>query len=165
MKLSKSMLAAGVVTTIAAASVVGIGAASAQSNSGDSIVDKIATKFSLNRDEVQSVFDEKHEEREAEHEQRQATRLQELVDNGTITAEQKTSLEAKHEEMEAKREAMRDQDLSRKEMRTQMETARTELEAWAKEQGIDLDAIRPEGMEMRMEHGGGHHGEMNGTEQ
>ncbi len=166
MKLSKSMLAAGVVTTIAAASVVGIGAASAQSNSDDSIVDKIAAKFSLNRDEVQSVFDEKHEEIEAKRDEKQATRLQELVDNGTITAEQKTALQAKLDEMEAKRDALRDQDLSREEIRAQMETVSTEFEAWATEQGIDLKAIRPVGMSMGMHMGhGGHHGEMIDSEQ
>lgn len=164
MKLSKSMLAAGVVTTIAVASVVGIGSASAHSNSGDSIVDKIATKFSLNRDEVQLVFDEKHEERHAEREERQETRLQELVDNGMITSEQKTALQAKYEEMQAKRQALHDQDLSHEEMRTQMEAARTEFEAWATEQGIDLEAIRPEGMGMRMGHGR-HHKDMKYSEQ
>ena len=165
MKLSRSMLAAGVVTTIAVASVVGIGAASAQTDTGTSIVDRIATRFNLNRDEVQTVFDEKHDEMEAEHEQRQAMRLQELVDNGTLTAEQKTALEAKHEEMETKREALKDQDLTREEVRTQMETARTEFEAWAKDQGIDLDAIRPAGG-MGMRHGrGGFEGARDGAGQ
>ena len=95
MKLSRSMLAAGVVTTIAAASVMGIGAASAQSSSGTSIVDRIATKFNLNRDEVQSVFDEKHEEMQAKRAEKQSTKLQELVDNGMLTADQKTALQAK----------------------------------------------------------------------
>jgi len=155
MKISKSMLAAGVVTTITAASIMGIGAASAQSNSGNNIVDKIATKFSLNRDEVQSVFDEQHDEKKAKHEQRQATRLQELVDNGTITANQKTALEAKRTEMESKRDALKDQNLTREEIRTQMESTRIEFEAWAKDQGIDLGAIRPEGMGRGGQHRGG----------
>jgi len=149
------MLAAGVFTTITAASIMGIGAASAQSNSGNNIVDKIATKFSLNRDEVQSVFDEQHDEKKAKHEQRQATRLQELVDNGTITANQKTALEAKRTEMESKRDALKDQNLTREEIRTQMESTRIEFEAWAKDQGIDLGAIRPEGMGRGGQHRGG----------
>lgn len=155
MKISKSVLAAGVFTTITAASIMGIGAASAQSNSGNNIVDKIATKFSLNRDEVQSVFDEQHDEKKAKHEQRQATRLQELVDNGAITADQKTALEAKRTEMESKRDALKDQNLTREEIRTQMESTRIEFEAWAKDQGIDLGAIRPEGMGRGGQHRGG----------
>jgi polyhydroxyalkanoate synthesis regulator phasin len=145
------MLAAGVVTTIAAASALGIGAASAQSSSGTSIVDRIATKFNLNRDEVQTVFDEQHTEMEANHEQEQSTRLQALVDKGTITADQKTALEAKHTEMEAARDALKDQNLTREEMHTKMDAARTEFETWAKDQGIDLATIRPMG---GMVHGG-----------
>jgi len=158
------MLAAGVVTTIAAASIVGIGAASAQSNSGNNIVDKIAAKFSLNRDEVQSVFDEQHDEKKAKHEQRQATRLQELVDNGAMTADQKTALEAKRTEMESKRDALKDQNLTREEIRTQMESTRIEFEAWAKDQGIDLSVIRPEDGMMKGHHDGPRGG-MNGTDQ
>ena len=164
MKISKSMLAGGIVTTITAASILGVGAVSAQSSSRDSIVDKIATKFPINRDELQSVFDEQHDEMEAKHEQRQATRLQELVDNGTITADQKTALQAKHEEMEAKRETLKDQNVTREEIHTQMETARTEFETWAKDQGIDLKAIRPEGG-MGIGRHGGPRGGMEGSEQ
>jgi polyhydroxyalkanoate synthesis regulator phasin len=158
------MLAAGVVTTIAAASVMGIGAASAQSSSGTSIVDRIATKFNLNRDEVQSVFDEKHDEMQANRAEKQSTKLQELVDNGTLTADQKTALQAKQEEMHSAMESLRDQNLSREEMRTKMEDGRTEFEAWAKDQGIDLESIRPEGG-MGMGHRGGPRGDMNGVDQ
>lgn len=146
MKLSKSMLAAGVVTTIAVAGVAGIGAASAHSNGNDTMVDRIATKFGLNRDEVQTVFNDQREEMHEQREERNATRLQELVDDGTLSAEQKTALEAKHEEMETAREALRDQNLSREEMREQMETSREEFKTWAESQGIDIDDIRPEGM-------------------
>jgi competence protein ComGC len=154
MKLSKSMLAAGVVTTVAIASVAGIGAASAHSNGNDSIVDRIATKFNLNREEVQTVFDEQHEKMEAERKQEQETRLQELVDNGTLTEEQKTALQAKREEMHAKMEALRDQDLTHEEIHTQMETAREEFKTWAESQGIDLSTIHPEGMGHRGPRGG-----------
>lgn len=146
MKITKSMLAAGAVTTVAFASLAGLGTVSAQSNSGNDkgIVDSISTKFGLNKDEVQAVFDEHKDEMHANREQKHEQRLQSLVDNGTISAEQKAALETKHDEMEAARKALENQDINRKEMHVQMEKAREEFKAWAVEQGINLDEINPE---------------------
>ena len=160
MKLSKNLLAAIAVTTIASGSIIGIGAASAQSsnNGQDSLVSKIAEKFNLDKTAVQSVFDEQHAAREAEIQAKIADRLQSLVDSGKITAEQKTALEAKQAEMKATREALKDQNLTREEMHTKMEEARTTFETWAKDQGIDLSVIRPEGGPMgRGDHRRGMH--------
>jgi polyhydroxyalkanoate synthesis regulator phasin len=156
MKITKSMLAMGAVTAVALASLAGLGAASAQSSNGNdnSIVDKLATTFGLNREEVQTVFDEQRNEMHAEREANRSEHLQSLVDDGTITADQKTALEAKQEEMHAKRDALRDQDLSREEMHDAMEQARTEFEAWATEQGIDLDALHPNGEQGQGRHKG-----------
>jgi polyhydroxyalkanoate synthesis regulator phasin len=158
MKITKSMLAAGAVTTVAFASLAGLGTVSAQSNNpnGSSIVDSIATKFGLNKDEVQAVFDEHKDQMHANHEQRHEQRLQELVDNGTISADQKAALDAKHDEMEAAREALKNQDISREEMQEQMKKAHEEFKAWAIEQGIDPEDIKPE----ENHRGMGHHGRM-----
>ena len=156
MKLHKNMLAAGVVTTVAAGSLLGVSMASAQtSDGGTSIVDRIASTFNLNRDDVQNVFDEQRQERHEQMEQKHEEHLQQLVEDGTITSEQKDDLEAKHEEMRTLRESLKDQDLTREEMRNKMQEARSEFEAWAEDQGIDLESIRPEGKDgMRGRHGG-----------
>lgn len=146
MKISKSMLAAGAVTTVAVASLAGLGTVSAQSNgNGDGLVDKIATTFGLNNEEVQAVFDEQKAERQVQKEENRAEHLQELVDNGTITTEQRDALETKKEEMKAAHEALKDQDLTREEMRENKEQSREEFQQWAEEQGIDLESIKPEG--------------------
>ncbi len=111
---------AGVVTTVIAGSLIGANAASAQTSSGSSLVDKIVAKFNLNKDEVQAVFDEERTKQQAERAAEMSDRLQEKVDSGDITAEQKTLIEQKLAEQQTARE-----------------TERTELEKWASDNGID----------------------------
>jgi len=147
MKITKSMLAAGAVTTVAVASLTGLGVASAHSSNngnGNGLVDRVATTFGLNKDEVQTVFDEQKTEMHEQMEQNREQHLQSLVDDGTLTEDQKAALDAKHEEFEAAREAIKDQDISREEMHEQMEQAREEFKSWTESQGIDLEAIHPE---------------------
>ncbi len=134
MKVNKKLFVAGVVTAVSAGSFLGVNAASAAtSNDGSSIVDKLVSKFNLNRDEVQAVFDEQHDEMEAERAQEMSDRLQEKVDSGDITAEQKTLIENKLAEQKTAREA-----------------ERSELEAWATENNIDAKYLMG---------GRGHHGD------
>ena len=156
MKLSKNLLAAVAVTSIATGSIIGIGAVSAHGGgeNKDELVTKLAEKFNVDASEIETVFEEQHAEMELERDAKRAEHLQSLVDAGTITADQKTALETKFAEMETAREALKDQDLTREEIHTKMEEGRTAFEAWATEQGIDLDAIRPEGGHM----GGRGHG-------
>lgn len=147
MKISKNLLAALAVTTVATGSILGVSAASAHGNgeNSDELVTKLAEKFNVDESEIESVFEEQRTEMQAERETARAEHLQGLVDAGTITSDQKIALEAKLDEMKATREALRDQDLTREERHEKMEEARDSLEAWAKEQGIDLSAIHPEG--------------------
>lgn len=123
-----------------------------------SLVQKIASKFNLNKDEVQKVFDEDRSAREAEREKDQAERLQKLVDAGTITASQKTAIEAKIKEMKAERDANKDsmKDLSDTERKAKMDAKKTELETWAKQQGLDLTKLQ--GVLMGGHGRGGHNG-------
>lgn len=125
MKVSKSMFATGVVTTFAVASLAGLGVASAQGSNGNGTGNP---------------------EQKMEQRQEQRTeRLQTLVADGTLSEEQRVALEAKHEEMHTLRDQLRSQDLSHDEMHEQMEQAREKFEAWATEQGIDLQKLHPEG--------------------
>lgn len=150
MKISKSMLAAGAVTTVAVASLAGIGTASAHqgnNGNGDSIVDRLSTTFGLNREEVQTVFDEQKSERQEMRRENREKNLQGLVDSGVISEDQKNALDAKNEERKAAMKELKSQDLTKEEMRTQMNELRSEFKAWASEQGINLDNIHPEGHE------------------
>ena len=105
--------------------LVGLGGAGASALSGgstssDSLVDRLVEKFDLNKTEVQAVFDEEREARNAERQAEMSERLQDAVDDGDITAEQKTLIEKKLKELQAAREKQR-----------------TELEKWAEDNDID----------------------------
>lgn len=167
MKINKQLLAAVAVTTIATGSIIGISATSAHQTKGenkDELVTKLAEKFNVDASEVESVFDEQRATMEAERDSKREEHLQTLVDEGKITAEQKIALEAKFAEMKSARDELKNQNLTRDEMHTKMEEGRVAFKAWAEEQGIDLDAIRPEGG-LRFGPGGhGHHGPEDSTD-
>jgi hypothetical protein len=121
MQIKKSLLVAGAVTTVGLASLAGVNTVSAATDTtGDSLVSKLAQKFNVGEDEVQAVFDEDKQARQAEMRTALSERLQEAVDDGDITAAQKTLIENKRKELQAARDTERDA-----------------LDAWATEQGID----------------------------
>ena len=119
MKIAKRFLVAGTAATIGIASLAGVGV-SAQSTSQESLINRLAEAFNVSQEEVQTVFDEEKTARQAELAEERSEDLQTLVDDGTITAEQKTAIEAKQSELQ-----------------TQRESQKEELEAWAEENDID----------------------------
>lgn len=156
----KTLVIGGILGTVGVSALVGGNMVSAESSDSastgtdpmSSLVDKIASKFNLNKTEVQAVVDEQRTTMEAERESKRAEKLQALVDAGTITAAQKTAIEAKIKEMHTERESEKGsfKDLTDDQRKVKMEEKKTELEAWAKEQGIDLAKL--DGVLM----GGGH---------
>ncbi len=128
----KKRFVLGLATTgvaLSAAGLLGVASAATSTSTGSqNIVDKIATKFNLKKADVQAVFDAEHAEKETAHQAEQSAHLQTLVDKGTITADQKTKIEAKQKEMQSARQ-----------------TERTELEKWATDNGIDMQYLMPRG--------------------
>ncbi len=131
------MAIAATVATMGLASVSGLGLVSAASSTSgnDSLVDKIAQKFNLNKADVQKVFDDNKSAHKAEHQAEVSNKLQKAVDGGKLTSEQKTLIENKL-----------------KEFQTARDTERKELETWAQQNGIDAKYLMPRGM-----HGGDKH--------
>lgn len=163
----KQLVAAGIIGTVGIAGLTTFGIANAETSNNtetnpmSSLVDKIASTFNLDKSKVQEVFDAERAERDAEREQKHAERLQSLVDDGTISAAQKSAIEAKIKEMKTEREANKDdlKNLTGEERKTKMDEKRTALETWAKEQNLDLTKLKgvlggPGGG-----HGGGPRGE------
>lgn len=146
--LKSKILVAGAATAVGLSGVAGLSVVSAESalsaNKQSNLVDKLASKFSLNKEDVQKVFNEDRAEHKAAREQERSQQLQKLVEAGTITASQKTAIEAKVKELETARESNKDsaKDLTREERRAKIKEERAGLEAWAKEQGIDLTKLR-----------------------
>ncbi len=154
MRIKKSIVIAGTAATLGLASVGGIAAAATGSSSASttSLVDKIATKFNLNKDDVQKVFDTDRTEHQTEREQRYEDRLTQAVKDGKLTEAQKVKIESKHKElqaemdknrasMEADRAAMdgktdAERQADREQRHTEMAAQRTALQEWETDNGI-----------------------------
>jgi cellobiose-specific phosphotransferase system component IIA len=84
------------------------------------------------------VFDAEREAREAERQEEVSDRLQDAVDDGDITAAQKTLIEKKLQELQAAREKQR-----------------TELEKWAEDNDVDVKYLMgghgPDGNDDRLQ--------------
>jgi len=121
MKAKKTLLAMSALSVIGVAGLAGSGLASAEADTDStSLITKVAQKFNLNEEEVKSIFEEDQAARKSEKQARQTERLQEAVDDGDITAEQKTKIETKL-----------------KELQTELQSERDELKKWATDNNVD----------------------------
>jgi hypothetical protein len=135
MAIKRNLILGGSLVAIAV-STLGIGAVSAAQNpSKDDLVSKIASRFNLSKDDVQSVFDENRAEHEQERKAKLEDRLTKAVENGKLTEDQKTKILAKLDENKAFFESLK--DMSKAERETALDNHKKEMEAWAKENGID----------------------------
>lgn len=143
--------AAALVSTL----VVGGSVMAQSASTPDSLVDKVAQKFNLNKEEVKKVINEHQDELKVEHEQKYEERLSQAVKDGMLTEDQKTKILAKHKELMAKREAGGDKredfkdktEAERKQFMTQrrakMDSLRTEIEKWEKDNNIPSGYLTP----------------------
>ena len=160
MKIQKPLLVLGAVTGITVAGLTGLGVASAASSSSgqDSIIDKLASKFNLNRDEVAAVFQEAKTEHQAERQQKLDDRLTQAVKDGKITEEQKAKILAKLDELQKTRDAWKSK--TPQERMAAKQELRGQLQQWAKDNGIPLEFLMP----MRGQGHGWVHGDVGQTE-
>ena len=129
---------------VIAASLIAAAKTNAQVTSPQSLIDQIAEKFNLNKDEVQIVAEDFHNEKlnnfSVEHKARMEEKLSEAVASGKITDAQKLAILKKHEELQKRHEA-----------------ERTEMLEWSKQNGLDnLDFKMGLGMH-KFGHGFGMH--------
>ena len=145
----KTIIKTTAVSGLGAFMLIGLASAQGENNS---LVDKLANKFHLNKTEVQQVFDEHKQERRQEMEKRYEERLTQAVKDGKLTEEQKIKLlakhkelvaemEKKHAEMKAKRGEMGEKSQAERqklheERRAEIEKKRAELEQWEKDNNI-----------------------------
>lgn len=132
------ILGAGVVVSASALGFVAAPTFAQDSETYPPIVESISEKFNLDRTQVQQVFTE---ERKARH----TDTLNGLVENGTITEEQRAVIEEHHEEMMAKRDALLSEGKTRTEMHEIMQAEREEFHNWLEEQGIEMPMRGPKG--------------------
>lgn len=156
MSLKKSLIIGATVASVGLAGVVGVGMASAaDSTSGQtSIVDKLATKFNLKKEDVQAVFDENHKEHMAQMQQKQADRLAQAVKNGKLTQEQADHIAAAKKEIQTlmgDSKPGRLDDSKHQAIKDKMDA----LRKWAQDNKVDMRYVGPGGFG-RGHHGGGH---------
>ena len=151
--MKRSLMVGGAVASIGIASLGSAGLVSAATspstdNPKQSLIDSIATKFNLNKDEVEKVFDENHEAREAKHEQKMAERLAEAVKDGKLTQEQADKLTAKLKEMHESREANREafKDKTPAERQAAIKAERDAFKQWLTDNNIPEEFGGPMGM-------------------
>lgn len=112
------------------------------------LIERIASRFNLSKDEVQTVFNENREVRQAEHRKQCEERLDKAVADGKITTDQKKKILDKQAELKAKyKNGTNDwRAMTLEERRAQHTKHRTEIETWAKENGIDASYFTQKGM-------------------
>lgn len=136
MNVKKPLMIAGIASTVALGGVAGGGIVSAAtpsngtSDSQSSLVNAIASKFHLNKNDVQAVVDQNRQTHEAERQQRFEARLDQAVKDDKITSSQKEEILAKQKEVQSYMESIKDK--SPEERHQLMKTKFDELRAWAK---------------------------------
>lgn len=144
--LNKKLLIIPVTGAVLMLSLFSAKSVSAATATGDysSIVQKLAEKFSLNPTEVQAVFDAHRTQHEADRQKAYETTLDTAVSEGKLTTAQKQLILNKHKEIMANR------GYKSTMTKEQHQAKHTELQTWAKENGIDIKYL----MFQRGRHGG-----------
>lgn len=142
--MKKSLLALGAVGLFGLGvglplAITTTGAQAEQQNSQSSVIDKLTSKFNLNKDEVKKVFDEERASRQAEREQRFQERLNTLVTEKKLTQAQADQVKTKHTEMMQLRDKLK--DMSKDERKAALDKQRGEVTKWAKDNGIDEQLV------------------------
>jgi polyhydroxyalkanoate synthesis regulator phasin len=136
MKIKKSVLIGATAAVVGVTSLAGIGIASAATTAtnGNSLVDKIATKFGLKKADVQAVFDQNRTEKEAERLQNVKDTLAQAVKDGKLTQAQADAITTKMTEMKTFMDSLKDKTAD--ERHTAMDAKRDELKKWADDNSI-----------------------------
>lgn len=125
----KSKLGIAVLTLVSAGAIT-FGAVSASAHFGDNseFTKTLAQKLGVSEDNVKSAVDSIRTEKKAQMQKNFEERLSQAVKDGKITEDQKSKILAKNKELQTNRQAKK-----------------TELEKWSKDNGIDIKYIGPFG--------------------
>jgi hypothetical protein len=106
------------------------------------IAQRIAQRFNLNKGDVQKVFDEVAQERHDRMHANLEERLNQAVKDGKITDVQKTAILGKLDEWKNNRQDFETfKDKTPEERKQIMDERKSELEKWAKDNGLTLQTL------------------------
>ncbi len=146
MNKKAKILATTGVLTLGAIGAIGISNVVGATTNGSktSLVESIATKFNLNKDEVQKVFDEHKTQMQAQREAEIKTQLEQLVKDGKLTQAQADAITAKRAELAKEREAnkptTKPSEMTEEQKaaaKTAREAKKAALDKWLEENKID----------------------------
>jgi hypothetical protein len=144
--MKKQLLTAAFLTTAISVGVFGVTQAQAShvAVSNDSLIQKLATRFNVSEEDVKKVFTEDRTEKMAAMEKKFEAELTQAVQNGSLTENQKQLILSKRKELAVENKDHESfEGKSPEEMRSMMDAKRQEIDAWAKENGIDSKYLMP----------------------
>jgi nucleoid DNA-binding protein len=144
-----------VLLSAATITMIGIGAAGAttifaQSNTKTSFVAELAQKLGIDQSKVQTAVDQIKTEHTAQVEANFESKLSDLVTQGKLTVVQKQAVLDKMTELKSYISSDAFKNLTPQQKKQALQTKRTDLENWAKQEGIDLSLINPKFTHMFM---------------
>jgi len=128
-------MAAIAVIAAGAYGVAQVSAATDPANPRETLIQKLADTFHLDKSKVQAVFDQNRAENQASREQTYEDRLTQAVTDGKITSAQKDAILAENKKLKAEMEAARND--AQADRRTAMKNIRTEAQTWASQNNIN----------------------------
>lgn len=139
MRIKKPMIVSGAVVAAGLSGIVGLTAAHAATvvPGQQSLVDKIASTFHLNKSDVQKVFDDEHAQREAARQQKFEDRVNQAVKDGKLTQDLADQLIAKVKDLQTYRDSLKDK--TPQERRDLMKVKTDDLKAWMKQNNITIE--------------------------
>ncbi len=109
------------------------------------LVAELASKFNLDKSQVQAVFDSYHKEHRQEMEQARQqqieNRLNQAVSDGKITSEQKKEILTEIAKLKSEFDPTTMKDQTDEERQASMQKHKEEIDAWSQSTGIDASYL------------------------
>jgi phosphate-selective porin len=145
MRIKKPMIVSGAVVAAGLSGLVGFTAvhAATPTDGQQSLVDKIASTFNLNKNDVQKVFDEERQQHEADRQGKFETRVKQAVKDGKLTQDLADQLIAKVKELQTYRDSLKDK--TPQERHDLMKVKMDDLKTWMKQNSVTMEFVGPMG--------------------
>lgn len=141
-KLKRTLIIGAGVASVGVAGLAGVATTSAltasDSSTGTSLIDKLVTKFNLNKDEVQAVFDAERTEHMAEMKAERAEALKTALSDGKLTQVQYDYIVNAQVEIDALIEASGSREDQSDEEKAAIKEKFETLRDWFKDQNLNL---------------------------
>ncbi len=139
-KLKRTLIMGAGIASIGVAGITGVTAASAltgtDASSSTSLIDRLVSKFNLNKDEVQAVFDADRTEHRAAMKTERAAALKTALTDGKLTQAQYDYIVAAQTEIDTLMESAGSPDAQSDETKAAIKTKIDTLRDWMKAQGL-----------------------------